>query len=304
MPLYASENFLKTEDVEAVVILDRKHRLWGLCTAAIALLAALHYWFFTWWMLNGTSGGSWQGMWYGFAGSACMIYAGLLSGRKAVPKWRVGSSQTWLRGHLWMGLLSVPLILLHCGFRWGGLLEQILLVVFFAVICSGIYGLALQQFLPRMMSQAVPAQAIAPQIGMACQKLRDSLEQKLQKVCGPAFLDALQSSRERQNYSPELELARFYWDVARNYLSPDATAGHELANPTLATARFERLRESLPEQFWNTVEQLRRGCDERRQLLSQSGLHLWLHGWLLLHVPLSVILLVLGLLHAVLAVYY
>jgi hypothetical protein len=45
-------------------------------------------------------------------------------------------------------------------------------------------------------------------------------------------------------------------------------------------------------------------CDERRQLGEQERLHRLLHGWLFLHVPLSVALLLLGLAHAVLSLYY
>jgi hypothetical protein len=50
--------------------------------------------------------------------------------------------------------------------------------------------------------------------------------------------------------------------------------------------------------------QLETFCDERRQLGEQERLHRWLHSWLLVHIPLSVVLLVLGLAHAVLSLYY
>ena len=37
-----------------------------------------------------------------------MIFAGLLAARKKVPVWRLGRAQDWMRGHLWLGLLSLP----------------------------------------------------------------------------------------------------------------------------------------------------------------------------------------------------
>ena len=52
------------------------------------------------------------------------------------------------------------------------------------------------------------------------------------------------------------------------------------------------------------VEELQLACDERRQLFSQTTIHGWLHGWLCIHVPLSVTLLVLGVLHVIMSVYY
>jgi hypothetical protein len=36
----------------------------------------------------------------------------------------------------------------------------------------------------------------------------------------------------------------------------------------------------------------------------QGRLHLWLHGWLLLHIPLSLALILLGAVHAVMALRY
>jgi len=44
--------------------------------------------------------------------------------------------------------------------------------------------------------------------------------------------------------------------------------------------------------------------EERRQLVDQERAHFWLHSWLLLHVPLSAALLVLGVAHAVWSLYY
>ena len=43
-----------------------------------------------------------------------MIYAGLLSAHRLFPAWWwLGMRKTWLRGHLWLGSLSVVLIACH-----------------------------------------------------------------------------------------------------------------------------------------------------------------------------------------------
>jgi len=44
--------------------------------------------------------------------------------------------------------------------------------------------------------------------------------------------------------------------------------------------------------------------EERRQLAIQVKLHHWLHGWLFLHVPVSMAFLVLTLVHAVVSLVY
>ena len=50
------------------------------------------------------SGGSAIGLAYGIIGFGMMVFAGLLSVRKKLPIWRIGRAQTWMRGHLWLGL--------------------------------------------------------------------------------------------------------------------------------------------------------------------------------------------------------
>src|SRR5262245_30537457 len=99
------------------MIFDRKHRPWFLATLCLLAPAAAIYLVYARVYPGGPTGGSTPGLLYGVAGSALMVYAGLLGVRKRFPTWRIGSAQTWLRGHIWMGSLSVVLILFHAGFR-------------------------------------------------------------------------------------------------------------------------------------------------------------------------------------------
>ncbi len=58
------------------------------------------------------------------------------------------------------------------------------------------------------------------------------------------------------------------------------------------------------EELGEPLTQLAGLVEERRQLVDQERAHFWLHSWLLLHVPLSAALLVLGVAHAVWSLYY
>ena len=48
------------------------------------------------------------------------------------------------------------------------------------------------------------------------------------------------------------------------------------------------------EEVGDIIDELQAICEERRQLAVQRRLHHWLHGWLLIHVPLSYALLLLS----------
>ena len=167
------------------MIIDGSHRRWCIATLLLFLLSSGGYVVYARSEPDGPRGGSVPGMLYGIAGSALMVYAGLISLRKKVPTWHIGSAQTWLRGHIWLGLLSVPLILFHAGFRWGGLLEQILLLVLVAIVASGLIGLAVQQFLPRQMTARVPFETFYAQLPFECRLLQVEGDVAVAAVCGP-----------------------------------------------------------------------------------------------------------------------
>ena len=58
------------------------------------------------------------------------------------------------------------------------------------------------------------------------------------------------------------------------------------------------------EQLWSGNRALYAQLQKDTTPLGKERLHYFLHGWLLLHVPLSLILLVLGVVHAVMSTYY
>ena len=67
---------------------------------------------------------------------------------------------------------------------------------------------------------------------------------------------------------------------------------------------FQPLRLAMPVALHGVLDDLESICEEERQLNQQIRLYHWLHGWLLVHVPLSIALLVLGGIHAVMALRY
>ena len=67
---------------------------------------------------------------------------------------------------------------------------------------------------------------------------------------------------------------------------------------------FPSLRRATPAALHPALEDLENICEEERQLSRQRRLYHWLHAWLLVHVPLSIALLVLGGIHAVMALRY
>src|SRR5271156_5415309 len=110
------------------------------------------------------TGDSWPGLIYGAIGFGLMVFETLLSLRKKFPVWRIGRGQTWMRGHIWLGLLCYPIVLLHAGFSFGHSLTRVIMWLFTIVIVSGLLGAALQHFVPHIMTVNVPMETIYGQI--------------------------------------------------------------------------------------------------------------------------------------------
>ena len=102
------------------MLIDHTHRKWFVGSVAGLAVATAVYIPYSLHSPQGARGGSALGLTYGIAGFLFMLFAGLLGLRKKVPVWRVGHAQSWMRGHLWLGILSFPLIVFHGGFHFGG----------------------------------------------------------------------------------------------------------------------------------------------------------------------------------------
>src|SRR6266436_4845332 len=109
-------------------------------------------------------GGTPLGLIFGAISFAIFIFATLLGVRKKVVLWRLGTLQRWMRAHVWLTLLTIPLVILHTGFRLGGPMTTLLVTLYAIVMGSGIYGLTLQHYLPRMMNERLSTETVSEQI--------------------------------------------------------------------------------------------------------------------------------------------
>jgi hypothetical protein len=293
----------------AYVLIDATHKRWILATIAVAAVALTLYLLLAR-LSGGLTGGTTVGLWYGIIGTGLMIYAGLLAAHRKLPvrPW-IGPRKVWLRGHIWLGLLSGVFLLCHSGFRWGGPLEVLLWATVIGVLVTGILGLLLQQVLPRLLTVRVEAEGPFEQIPHLCQVMRRKADDVVDAACGP--FDPRQPDVETTRAAMRLaedgkaQLRAFYEQDVRPFLAEKLPGTSPLATPYQAEARFAKLASlhSMAD-LKDPIEQLAALCQERRQLADQERIHYWLHTWLLVHVPLSVALLVLGIIHVVFSLRY
>ncbi|HZU98013.1 MAG TPA: hypothetical protein VFF73_15020 [Planctomycetota bacterium] len=304
------------------MLLDSTHRRWAFLTIVLLGFAVGAYIPYSRHELNGPTGGSIPGLVYGVAGSLCILFAALFGLRKKLRAWRIGRAETWLRAHLWLGLLAGPLILLHAGFHMGGPVTLVAMVLLGVVIASGVFGLVLQNWIPRTMMVRVPFETIHVQIDVVSEQLLREADLLVAEVCpslppldpptpaalptkwGPRDLDCLKLPKVKYPVEAAVKaksapIQDFYLSEVRRFLG-DGRSGL-LASTAKTRAAFEQVKTLVPPPLAQALEDLEEMCEERRQLELQRRLHHLLHFWLLVHGPLAYALVILGAAHAVTA---
>src|SRR5436190_6461142 len=164
--------------------IDRTHRAWAFASLAMLVVCLAIYVPYALTAARGPTGGSAPGLAFGIVGFAFMSFAAALGARKRVPTWRLGRAQAWMRGHLWLGLLALPMILFHGGFHFGGALTRALMWLLIVTVASGVFGAALQHYIPPRMTSAVPLETIYDEISHVRLLLCEEADRAVEALCG------------------------------------------------------------------------------------------------------------------------
>jgi hypothetical protein len=237
-----------------------------------------------------------------------------------------------MRGHLWLGLLSLPVILFHGGFHFGGTLTSVLMWLLMVTVVSGIFGAVVQHYVPQVMTTDVKLETIYDEIANVRKLLREEADRAVEAICGPLGLGktaneevqraggftasramaatsggtAVAAAAETLVLTEEecAPLRKFYLSEMRPFLEQPKHSRARLGDADKAHNAFSGLRTLMPQSAQSTLQDLEDICDEARQLVRQEQLHHLLHGWLLLHIPFSLALILLAAVHAVMALRY
>jgi hypothetical protein len=222
------------------------------------------------------------GVGLGLFGGLIVLFEMALAPRKWFRGWRGGATRVWMRWHVWLGLLCIPVIVIHSGFALGGWLSAVTMVLFLFVIASGVGGLLLQQWLPKKLFDDIPNETVASQVHVAIQPHRDEARQLAESL--------------RSQY-----LNDFYRETLDPFLTDGPRSGSILNSAAESVRIFARLRAAVPAEIEPAVERFEHFARFRRQWDRQVRITWWLHSWLVIHLPLSVAMTGFMIGHAILA---
>lgn len=210
--------------------------------------------------------------------------------RKRLPGLPLGSSAAWLQLHIYLGIGSAALVLLHGGAQWPtGWLETLLAASYWATFASGLWGLYLTRTLPKQLTRT-SEQFIYERIPVLRRELLDQSRTAVLTAAG---------------HRGATTLAEFYCTRLDGYLS-EPRGGLYAIRPT-STLRRQLMRElSDLRRFLSQAElkasevlfALVRKKDDLDFHEARQGL---LKRWLFVHITLTCLLLTSAVLHGWLA---
>ena len=221
---------------------------------------------------------------------ALILFLALFNARKKLPFLPLLNASIWMQVHVYAGLFSMFLFLLHIGFRLPrGPLETALAALFAVVSVSGVAGLAISRWVPAQLTlhgenvlfERIPA-------------LRWNLKQEVEALA-LASVPGTHSTTIADFYEQRL---RAYFERPRNLWSHLVGSAKPLHTLLAEVDAMDRYLDTEERKLMARIAELIRLKENLDFQLAAQGL---LKLWLFVHIPLTYALILVGLVHGILA---
>lgn len=262
---------------------------WRRRTFILFLLLTVSY---VWYAIQSpfTHGGSLFGLIYGAIATFLIGLLIFFAVRKRAYGARLGSLEEWCQSHVYLGLLVVAVVLAHSGFRFEDKIAIACLVAMGLVALSGVMGAILYTVVPRMLTEVgsdPPPQDIAGDLN----KLRKSMTRLV--ASKSAEMRKVQALLDKEAKPISLAGWRILGGQFRKSASDD---------------KLRPLLKKVPASEQDDLKRLlvifRQHRELHQQLVSQQRYRNLLQLWLYVHIPLTVALVVLVVVHLYGVFYY
>jgi hypothetical protein len=282
--------------------LKYRNGLWLKITCVLTVLLIVSYVVYSRRMTP--SGGSVMGLAYGTLGTIFIILLMYFGIRKRSYYAGLGTLQAWLSFHVYIGTLTLLLIPLHAGFKFGLDVHTLAYALLAIVVLSGFVGAYAYLTLPRQYAESGEELVFASDPRIRGKSTHDEEYQKI--------LQQIQTLSEGKSADFHHKCAEeMHHGVPRKHMGWGLVFGRVPAASSAATVQeFQEYlgRASIPEREHKAFETLTvlatRKRDLEGRLLAQMGLKNLLEAWLYVHVPVSLVMCLAVLVHIFVVVYY
>ncbi|GAB4547976.1 MAG: hypothetical protein Tsb0013_08200 [Phycisphaerales bacterium] len=222
----------------------------------------------------------------------CLLLA-LFNGRKKVPFLPLLSGAAWLQFHIYAGLFSGMLFLLHISFRWpSGVFETALAALFALTFLSGLFGLFISRRLPKRLTRR-GEQVLFERIPAHRRTIMERAEAVVERGVTESGARAV---------------ADFYEDNLRSFFLGGRNFYAHLFQSNAPRHRvltsMDEHKRYLNEGERAVMDELRILVEQKDDLDFQHACQTLLKLWLFVHIPLTFALLVFAAVHTLLVLTY
>ncbi len=233
------------------------------------------------------------GLSYGTAAAILMVGVALLALRRRMTRFALarglGNARAWLQFHLYGGALFLLLTFMHSGFQQPrGILTWWLWFLSIYVTASGIIGVLLQKWIPKILTSGLAIEVVYERIPELIREIREKAN-TLAQTCTEPIKDFYKNNVALALAAPQPRLIYCL----------DITGGIQSR-----LRRFEYVRRLLASDEKEKLNKLEAFYKTKLEIDAHYTLQRILRWWLYTHVPVSLVLLVLLALHLFAVLYY
>ncbi len=224
---------------------------------------------------------------------AAVLVLTLFNLRKRFSFLPLASASAWLQFHIYLGLFSVVLFMIHTD--WGlptGYLEALLWSLFMIVAVSGVFGILITRAVPELQQQH-GEQLFLGRIPQFRAQLADEVR--------TLIIDTMKETRTRT-------LAKFYSAHLRHYFAgPRNFVRHLIGSGRHLNGLLREIE--LAERYLDTpgkaaLVEIRERVLQKDNLDYQFAFLMLLRGWLFIHVPATYSMILVAIVHMLMAYGY
>lgn len=233
--------------------------------------------------------GTTPGLVYGIIGFCLLVFLVIYKIRTSIYSLRIGSTQIWLQAHIYASVLSIILVFMHTGFKFGGFFTGLLMVLFILASVNGVIGALIYYTIPLSISKSGRHIVVRGEIRASLKKFIVEAD-KSASGASDIFKKIYQTK-----IRPRFETKRTNWE----YLLMEE---RQLIITTMK--RLDKLKEGIPPEEVYDFNILAKLLVEKEKMsfiwVKVRATRIWLY-W---HLPLSVAVTAAAVIHVATVIYY
>jgi hypothetical protein len=271
------------------VPIARSGRVWRPIFFLLLIAVSATYYFYA--QREFQHGGSRYGIAYGVAGTALILLLAFFGIRKRWYRATFGTLEQWLQSHIYLGLLVLVVLVFHTGMRFNDRIAVTTFILVIIVVASGVFGAILYVTVPRLLTEV--------ESNLTVEDMSDQLNQ-------------LARAMARIASGRSAAFQRIHDELTKQ-TRPGLLAGWRLLvsrgrRTKQEAADWARLIALVPKEEQEDLRQMLVLSRQRKELLLrlvyQQRYKNVLEAWLYIHVPFTIALLVMAVVHIAGVFYY